>query len=262
MIRIQGLSKRYGERVVLDGIDAEVAGGQTIAIVGPSGGGKSTLLRCLNYLERFDAGTIEIAGHRLEPGMHHRHRAEIRRLRTDVGMVFQQFHLFPHMTALDNVTLAPRLVRRTPRRQAEEEARALLDRVGLGDRASALPSQLSGGQQQRVAIARALAQQPRVLLFDEPTSALDPEMRREVLEVMQDLAQKGQTMLVVTHEMLFARDVAHRLWVMAAGRIVERGAPADVLRAPQSAVARDFFRSVPPPPGSTPDGLRPLGTPG
>ena len=242
MIRIRGLSKRHGARVVLTGIDANVKRGETIAVVGPSGGGKSTLLRCLNYLEPFDAGEVDIAGYQLRPGMGRRHRETLRKLRAAVGMVFQQFHLFPHLCARDNITLAPRLLRKLPRADADAEAQTLLARVGLADRGAAYPGQLSGGQQQRVAIARALAQRPEVLRFDEPTSALDPEMRGEVLGVMRELAECGMTMLVVTHEMQFAGDVAHRVWVMDGGRIVEDGAAAQVVSAPQSAVGREYFR--------------------
>lgn len=221
MISIRGLSKYFGARVVLDGVNADVKKGEVIAIVGPSGVGKSTLLRCLNYLESFDAGEIDIAGFKLVPGMDHGHRAELRRLREAVGMVFQQFNLFPHLTALENITLAPRVVEKIPAHEAQKTALKLLTRVGLGDRGNAYPHQLSGGQQQRVAIARALAQKPKVLLFDEPTSALDPEMRAEVLDVMKELARDGMTMLVVTHEEKFARDVATRIWEMRMGVIAK-----------------------------------------
>jgi ABC-type polar amino acid transport system ATPase subunit len=244
VIRVSGLCKRHGDRVVLDGIDVGVERGETIAIVGPSGGGKSTFLRCLNYLEAFDAGTVDIAGIELRPGMGRRERDTLCRLRALVGMVFQELDLFPHLTALDNVTLAPRVVQRVARADAEASARALLARVGLGHRADAYPHQLSGGQQQRVAIARSLAQRPEVLLFDEPTSALDPEMRDDVMEVIRELAADGMTMLVVTHEMHLAHDVANRVWVMDHGRIIEDGPPAQVVDAPQSQVARDFFRRL------------------
>ena len=206
--------------MVLDGVDAAVERGDVIAITGPSGVGKSTLLRCLNYLEPFDGGSIDIAGFQLRPGMGHRQRAELRRLRATVGMVFQQFNLFPHLNAVDNITLAPRVVAGVSREEASAEALRLLRRVGLERRAEAYPHQLSGGQQQRVAIARALAQKPQIMLFDEPTSALDPQMRGEVLDVMKELAKEGMTMLVVTHEMKFAEDVATRRWEMDHGRIV------------------------------------------
>jgi polar amino acid transport system ATP-binding protein len=226
VIHIRGLHKRHGARAVLQGIDARVAKAETIAIVGSSGGGKSTLLRALNYLDPFDAGAVTIAGFELTPGL--RDRDTLRRLRQRVGMVFQQFHLFPHLTAEANITLAPRVTRRVSDTQARARARELLARVGLADRGDAYPAQLSGGQQQRVAIARALAQEPEVLLFDEPTSALDPEMRAEVLAVIRELDSTGITMLVVTHEMGFAQGVADRVWVMDAGRIVEDGPPADI----------------------------------
>ncbi len=238
MISVRTLCKRHGTRAVLQGVTAEVEKGETIAIVGPSGGGKSTLLRCLNYLETFEEGEVDIAGFRLRPGMHGR---ELVGLRTKVGMVFQQFNLFPHLTALENITLAPTIVRAVDRGDAGKRARELLDRVGLGDRAGAYPHELSGGQQQRVAIARALAQDPEVLLFDEPTSALDPEMRDEVMGVIKDLSAGGMTMLVVTHEMQFASDIATRVWVIDRGTIAEDGPPAQVVEQPQSQVAKEFF---------------------
>ncbi|MEP6861588.1 MAG: amino acid ABC transporter ATP-binding protein [Deltaproteobacteria bacterium] len=229
MITVRTLSKRHGSLEVLRSIDTTVTKGETIAIVGPSGGGKSTLLRCLNYLETFDTGEVEIAGVKLVPNMGSRDGETLRKLRTNVGMVFQQFNLFPHLTALDNVTLAPRVVRRIDAKVATERGLELLARVGLADRAGSFPHQLSGGQQQRVAIARALAQDPQVLLFDEPTSALDPEMRDEVLRVIKDLAATGITMLVVTHEMQFAHDVASRVWLIDKGTIADDGPPTRVL---------------------------------
>jgi ABC-type polar amino acid transport system ATPase subunit len=235
VISVRSLCKRHGERAVLVDVTATVAPGETIAIVGPSGGGKSTLLRCLNYLEGFDAGTVEIAGETLRPGMASGDRA-LRRLRTRVGMVFQQFNLFPHLTAQDNITLAPRVVKRLSATAAAARAHELLARVGLADRAGAYPHELSGGQQQRVAIARALAQQPDVMLFDEPTSALDPEMRDDVMEVIRGLAQGGMTMLVVTHEMQFAHDIASRVWVIDRGTIAEDGPPSRVVDAPETAM--------------------------
>jgi ABC-type polar amino acid transport system ATPase subunit len=241
VISVRTLSKRHGDRLVLDNITAEVAKGDTIAIVGPSGGGKSTLLRCLNYLESFDGGEVAIAGVRLVPGMGVRDREVLRALRVKVGMVFQQFNLFPHLTALQNITLAPQVVRKIERAAAERRGRELLARVGLGDRAGAYPHELSGGQQQRVAIARALAQDPEVLLFDEPTSALDPEMRDEVMGVIKDLDAAGMTMLVVTHEMQFAHDIANRVWVIDRGTIAEDGPPSQVVDQPESEVAREFF---------------------
>jgi len=241
VITVRTLSKRHGDLEVLREISTTVTRGETIAIVGPSGGGKSTLLRCLNYLETFDAGEVEIAGVKLVPGMGARHGEALRELRTQVGMVFQQFNLFPHLTALANITLAPQVVRKIPPATAQKRARELLDRVGLGSRADHYPHQLSGGQQQRVAIARALAQDPQVLLFDEPTSALDPEMRDEVMGVIKDLAATGMTMLVVTHEMQFAHDIASRVWVIDRGTIAEDGPPASVVANPQTDVAKDFF---------------------
>jgi ABC-type polar amino acid transport system ATPase subunit len=243
VISVRSLCKRHGAREVLVGVTAEVARGETIAIVGPSGGGKSTLLRCLNYLEGFDAGAVEIAGMTLGPGMASGDPT-LRRLRTRVGMVFQQFNLFPHLTALDNIALAPRVVKRTAAAAAEARARELLARVGLADRAGSYPHELSGGQQQRVAIARALAQDPDVMLFDEPTSALDPEMRDEVMAVIRGLAQGGMTMLVVTHEMQFAHDIASRVWVIDRGTIAEDGPPSRVVDAPETAVAREFFGRI------------------
>ena len=244
MISVRSLSKRHGDRQVLRGVTAEVGKGETIAIVGPSGGGKSTLLRCLNYLETFDEGTVEIAGFTLRPNMASGDARTLREMRTRVGMVFQSFNLFPHLSAIDNITLAPRVVKQEGRVQAEARALALLDKVGLRDRAGAYPHELSGGQQQRIAIARALAQQPDVMLFDEPTSALDPEMRDDVMEVIKDLARGGMTMLVVTHEMQFAHDIASRVWVIDQGTIAEDGPPAQVVDAPQTAVAREFFARV------------------
>jgi ABC-type polar amino acid transport system ATPase subunit len=241
VISVRTLSKRHGARVVLESVTAQVDKGETIAIVGPSGGGKSTLLRCLNYLESFDAGSVEIAGFTLRPQMGARDRETLRRLRSAVGMVFQQFNLFPHLTALENITLAPRVVKHVDRVAAAARAHELLARVGLADRGGAYPHELSGGQQQRVAIARALAQAPEVLLFDEPTSALDPEMRDDVMEVIRDLAAQGMTMLVVTHEMQFAHDIATRVWVIDKGTIVEDGPPSQVVDAPRSTVAREFF---------------------
>jgi ABC-type polar amino acid transport system ATPase subunit len=245
VIHIRGLHKRHGARTILAGIDVDVEKAETVAIVGPSGGGKSTLLRSLNYLDPFDEGSVEIAGVALRPGAGGGvDRATLMRLRRHVGMVFQQFHLFPHLTALDNIALAPRVTRGVPRAEAERTALELLARVGLGDRGGSYPAQLSGGQQQRVAIARALAQRPEVLLFDEPTSALDPEMRDEVLAVIRELDGMGMTMLVVTHEMGFAHDVADRVWVMDGGRIVEDGPPSQVVDAPKSAVAKEYFKRL------------------
>jgi polar amino acid transport system ATP-binding protein len=243
VIQVEGLHKSHGERAVLRGIDASVFAGETIALVGPSGGGKSTFLRCLNGLHPFDQGSVTVAGLRLAPGT----RADapsLIPLRARVGMVFQGFHLFPHLSALENVCLGPLHVRREERGLVLERGRALLARVGLGDRAATRPAALSGGQQQRVAIARALAMNPEVILLDEPTSALDPQMRGEVLAVLRDLAKEGRTtLLVVTHEMGFARAVASRVWVFDEGRLVEDGPPAEVCDHPRSERARAFFQS-------------------
>jgi len=244
VISVRTLSKRHGDRPVLSGVTADVAKGETIAIVGPSGGGKSTLLRCLNYLETFDAGTVEIAGFQLRPNMGRDDATTLREMRTKVGMVFQQFNLFPHLTALQNIVLAPMVVKKESGLRVTKRARELLARVGLADRASAYPYELSGGQQQRIAIARALAQEPEVMLFDEPTSALDPEMRDDVMEVMKDLAKGGMTMLVVTHEMQFAHDIASRVWVIDQGTIAEDGPPAQVVDHPKTDVAREFFSRI------------------
>jgi ABC-type polar amino acid transport system ATPase subunit len=261
MIAIQSLAKSFGARRVLEGVDARVETGEVVAIVGPSGCGKTTLLRCLNGLERFDSGTIAIAGFELRPGP--TSPETLRRLRCAVGIVFQDFQLFPHLSVLENVTLAPRLVRGVPRDVASRDGKRWLERVGLGDRGSARPSELSGGQKQRVAIARALAQGVRVLLLDEPTSALDPEMREEVREVLREVAAQGRedgealTLVLVTHEMRLATELSSTLWVMSQGNIVERGAPRAVLERPQSEVARDFLSrerrhgAVPPLPGET-----------
>jgi len=242
MIEVNGLVKRHGPLEVLRGVSLGVARGEVAAIVGPSGGGKSTFLRCLNGLDRFQGGSVTIDGLRLDATLTDGAReAALRGVRRRVGMVFQAFHLFPHRTALANVTEAPIHVLRLPRAEAEARARSLLDRVGLGDKLAALPAQLSGGQQQRVAIARALALQPKLMLFDEPTSALDPEIVGEVLDVMRTLAADGMTMLVATHEMSFARDVADQVVFMDGGVIVERGAPKDVLTAPQHQRTRQFL---------------------
>ena len=242
ILSVKGLHKAHGTRQVLRGIDASVAAGETIALVGPSGGGKSTFLRCLNGLNSFDAGEIQVAGLQLTPRMPPDAPALLP-LRARVGMVFQGFHLFPHLNVLENVCLAPLQVRREEPATVHARAQKLLDRVGLGDRGRARPSQLSGGQQQRVAIARALCMQPEVLLLDEPTSALDPELRGEVLAVLRDLSGSC-TMLVVTHEMAFARGVASRIWVFDEGKLVEDGPPAQVCDHPRSERARAFFKAA------------------
>jgi polar amino acid transport system ATP-binding protein len=242
VLRARGLHTRRGETEILRGVDLDVGRGEVLAVVGPSGSGKTTLLRGLNYLTPFDAGEVEVAGQRLRPGMCERaDAAALRAVRLRVGMVFQSFHLFPHLTAIDNVAEAPRRVLRLSRAGAHDLARTLLRRVGLEDRADALPHALSGGQQQRVAIARALAMEPVALLLDEPTSALDPRMTGEILAVVRALAATGQTMVVVTHEIAFARQVAGRVAVLVDGRIVEEGAVHDVLEHPRHAETRAFL---------------------
>ncbi|MFE7116645.1 amino acid ABC transporter ATP-binding protein [Streptomyces sp. NPDC057654] len=239
LIRVSGVQKYFGDNQVLHDIDLDVRAGEVVVLLGPSGSGKTTLCRCVNRLETIEGGTIAVNGSPLpEEG-----RA-LARLRADVGMVFQSFNLFAHKTVLDNVTLGPVKVRGTARAEAEERARALLDRVGLADKASARPAQLSGGQQQRVAIARALAMEPKALLFDEPTSALDPEMINEVLDVMVSLADEGMTMLVVTHEMGFARRAADRVVFMDGGRIVESAPPEEFFGNPKTDRAKEFLSKV------------------
>ncbi len=238
MLKIRGLHKRFGSLEVLRGIDLEVGVGEVVCIIGPSGSGKSTLLRCINHLEPSTAGEVWVDGERVEPG------PNLRRIRQKVGMVFQQFNLFPHLTALQNVTLGPIKVLRLPRAEAEALGMKLLAKVGLTEKAHAYPDQLSGGQQQRVAIARALAMNPKIMLFDEPTSALDPEMIQEVLEVMRGLASEGMTMLVVTHEMGFAREVADRVVFIDGGRIVEEGPPEELFTCPRHERTRAFLSKV------------------
>lgn len=239
MIDIQNLSKWFGDFKALSNINETVKKGQTIVLCGPSGSGKSTLLRCINGLEPFQEGDVIVAGISLADP-----RTNLYKLRQKIGMVFQRFELYPHMTALENITLAPRKVRNLSRQKAEEKAKALLDRVGIPEKANAYPANLSGGQQQRVAIARALAMEPIAMLFDEPTSALDPEMIKEVLEVMIDLAKEGMTMVCVTHEMGFAREVADEIIFMDEGKIVERGSYEDFFNNPQSERAKDFLEHI------------------
>ena len=238
MIEIKGLKKSFGDLHVLKGIDLHIDEREVVVIIGPSGSGKSTLLRCINFLEEPTGGTITVDGIPMDSD------ANINKVREEVGMVFQRFNLFPHMTVLDNITLAPMKVRKMNRSKAEQTAQELLDRVGLGDKADAYPNQLSGGQQQRVAIARALAMQPKVMLFDEPTSALDPEMVGEVLDVMQRLAEIGMTMVIVTHEMGFAREVGTRLLFVDGGYIVEQGKPKEVFEHPKEERTKLFLSKI------------------
>ena len=241
LIQVHDLKKYYngGDVKALDGVTADICKGDVMAVVGPSGGGKSTFLRSLNLLEKPTSGSIifdgvDITGKKVDLPLH----------RQKMGMVFQHFNLFPNKTVLDNLTMAPVKIKKQSRAEAEEKAMALLKRVGLADRAHDWPAQLSGGQKQRVAIVRALAMEPEVMLFDEPTSALDPEMVGEVLEVMKELAQSGMTMVVVTHEMAFAREVGSRVLFMDAGKIAEQGAPADIFDHPQSPRLQDFLKKV------------------
>ncbi len=238
MIKISGLKKSFGDLHVLKGIDLDISEREVVVIIGPSGSGKSTLLRCINFLEVPTSGTVTVDGIPLDSA------ENINRVREEVGMVFQRFNLFPHMSVLDNITLAPMKVRKIEKARAEIIAQELLDRVGLGDKAGAYPNQLSGGQQQRVAIARALAMQPKVMLFDEPTSALDPEMVGEVLDVMQKLAESGMTMVIVTHEMGFAREVGTRLLFVDGGYIVEQGNPREVFENPKEERTKLFLSKI------------------
>ncbi|TDX82057.1 amino acid ABC transporter ATP-binding protein (PAAT family) [Rathayibacter sp. PhB151] len=249
MVQATGVHKQYGGNLVIRGIDLTVAPGEVTCLLGPSGSGKSTFLRCINHLEKIDAGTISVAGelvgYRRHNGRLHELRdAEIATRRSEIGMVFQQFNLFPHLTVLENLIEAPVLVRREKVSDATARARVLLDRVGLGAKADAYPRSLSGGQQQRVAIARALAMRPRLMLFDEPTSALDPELVGEVLDVMRDLAAEGMTMIVVTHEIGFAREVADTVTFMDGGVVVESGPPERILVHPQHERTRAFLSKV------------------
>jgi ABC-type polar amino acid transport system ATPase subunit len=237
MVRLEGVHKRFGDNVVLSGIDLSVAAGEVLVVIGRSGSGKSTLLRCTNLLEPLDSGRVFLEGEEIT-----RKGVDVSAVRQRIGMVFQQFNLFPHLTAIDNLTLAARRIRGLTRERADAQARELLARVGLEEKANQHPHQLSGGQQQRVAIARALMMTPHVMLFDEVTSALDPELVGEVLVVMRDLAQDGMTMIVVTHEMQFAREVGDRVVFMDDGQIVEEGPPAAVLDAPKDERTRRFLR--------------------
>jgi len=239
LIQFREVHKSFGRLHVLRGITLDVAEGEKIVVAGPSGSGKSTLIRCINRLEPIDGGQLIVDGLHVEDP-----RLDVNRLRREIGMVFQQFNLFPHLTVIQNITLAPINVKGMTRSDAERQAVALLERVGIPEKANAYPATLSGGQQQRVAIARALAMQPRIMLFDEPTSALDPEMIREVLDVMRDLAREGMTMLVVTHEMGFAREVADRVVFMADGVIVEQNAAAAFFDNPREERTREFLSRI------------------
>ncbi len=249
MVRAEAVHKRFGRLEVLKGIDLDVQRGQVMCLLGPSGSGKSTFLRCINHLEKINSGRLlvdgELVGYR-EAGdkLHELHEKDVARKRSEIGMVFQHFNLFPHMTALENVTLAPVHVAKVSRDEARERGRELLNKVGLGDKLDTYPVALSGGQQQRVAIARALAMQPKLMLFDEPTSALDPELVGDVLDTMRQLAHDGMTMIVVTHEMGFAREVADEVVFMDEGVVVEAGKPAAVLDNPQHERTRTFLHKV------------------
>lgn len=249
MVEARAVRKAFGDNEVLQGIDLTVNAGEVISLLGPSGSGKSTFLRCINHLERIDGGEISVNGHLVGYRRHNGKKYELRpkevaAARRDVGMVFQRFNLFPHLTAVENVMEAPVFVKGLKRAEARRRATELLRRVGMADKSAAYPAQLSGGQQQRVAIARALAMEPRLMLFDEPTSALDPELVGEVLDVMKRLAAEGMTMIVVTHEIGFAREVCDRVVFMDGGVIVEQGAPRDVFTNPQHARTRAFLSKV------------------
>ena len=249
MVRAEGVRKHYGPNEVLRGIDLEVPNGDVLCIIGPSGSGKSTFLRCINHLEKVDGGRLTVDGHLVGYRQHGDKLYELRdrevcARRAEIGMVFQRFNLFPHMTALENVTLGPIRVKGKPKGSAATAATTLLERVGLGDKIDCYPNQLSGGQQQRVAIARALAMEPKLMLFDEPTSALDPELVGEVLDVMRGLAKEGMTMIVVTHEIGFAREVGDSLVFMDQGRIVESGPPRQVLSDPKEERTRLFLSRI------------------
>ena len=249
MVRAHGLRKSFGRVEVLRGIDFEVQSGEVACILGPSGSGKSTFLRCINHLEKINAGELSVDGElvgyvRKGDALHELKENDVAKKRAEIGMVFQRFNLFPHMTALGNIMVGPTVVKGESKKVVRERAQALLERVGLGDRGDAYPTQLSGGQQQRVAIARALAMEPKLMLFDEPTSALDPELVGEVLEVMRGLAKDGMTMIVVTHEIGFAREVGDTLVFMDEGVIVEAGDPKQVIDSPQHERTKAFLSKV------------------
>lgn len=239
MIRINNISKSFGDHKLFSGIDLEIPAGQVVAIIGPSGSGKSTLLRCVNMLEKPTSGDIFLDGDKITDP-----QINIAKVREHVGMVFQHFHLFPHMTVLQNIMYAPMKIKGLSKMEARERALALLEQVGLSDKADAYPSKLSGGQKQRVAIARTLAMQPNILLFDEPTSALDPEMVKEVLDVIQKLAHTGITMLIVTHEMTFARHVADRILFLDGGKVLEDSPPEAFFKQPKTERAQQFLEKV------------------
>lgn len=239
MIKVENLHKHFGKLEVLKGIDYEIHEKEVVCVIGPSGSGKSTFLRCMNLLEEVTDGAIYIEGTKINDP-----KTNINDIRTEVGMVFQQFNLFPHMSVIDNITMAPMQIRKMNKKDAEKLALELLEKVGLREKADNYPQQLSGGQQQRVAIARALAMKPKIMLFDEPTSALDPEMVKEVLEVMKNLAQEGMTMVVVTHEMGFAREVSDRVLFMDGGYIVEEGQPEQIFDHPQNERTKAFLGKV------------------
>jgi polar amino acid transport system ATP-binding protein len=239
MIKFQGVNKWFKQLHVLNNIDLQVKQGEVVVVCGPSGSGKSTLIRTINQLEPIEKGSLVVDGFDLSDK-----KTDINKLRAEVGFVFQQFNLYPHLSTINNITLAPTKIRNTPKKEAEEQAMVLLERVGLADKRDSYPSQLSGGQQQRVAIARALAMKPRIMLFDEPTSALDPEMIGEVLAVMQDLAKSGMTMVVVTHEMGFAREVADRVVFMDHGVILEEAEPEAFFLNPQHDRAKQFLKQL------------------
>ncbi|MGH9018353.1 MAG: amino acid ABC transporter ATP-binding protein [Acidimicrobiales bacterium] len=249
MVEARQVHKHYGRLEVLKGIDLTVAHGEVLCLIGPSGSGKSTFLRCINHLEKVDAGELSVDGElvgyrRVGDRLHELRDSEVCALRSHIGMVFQRFNLFPHMSVLDNVMAGPRWVKKRDGTDTRAQARRLLERVGLADKVASYPGQLSGGQQQRVAIARALAMEPKLMLFDEPTSALDPELVGDVLDVMRSLAAEGMTMIVVTHEMGFAREVADTVAFMDSGVVVESGVPGDVLSAPRHERTRSFLSKV------------------
>jgi glutamate transport system ATP-binding protein len=239
LVELRGVVKSFGKLQVLNGVDLAVEDGEVLVVIGPSGSGKSTMLRCINGLETIDAGEVVFDGRAIAAT-----GRELTRIRAQIGMVFQQFNLFPHLTVLRNITLGPTKVKDVPRDQADRRARELLERVGIADKAQSYPAELSGGQQQRVAIARALAMDPKLMMFDEPTSALDPEMINEVLEVMVDLAREGMTMIVVTHEMGFARHAAKRVCFMDAGRIIEEAPPDTFFSTPTHQRTKDFLSKI------------------